>query len=140
MPTSLPQAIVTLIHEEQARQDGRFIRHPDLPAYLAKLGEHAEIVSDTAAGRCRGFVAFYGNNLETRQAFITLVVVDPRDRGTGLGKALVACVLAIARQRGFASCRLEVAKDNQAAYDLYSKQGFHVVHDGTDNYLLEIAL
>lgn len=140
MPIPLPDAIVTLIREEQARQEGRFIRHPDLPAYLAKLADHAEIVSDTSGGRCRGFVAFYGNDLKTRQAFITLVVVDPRDRGTGLGQALVGCVLAIVRQRGFTSCRLEVAKDNRPAYELYTKQGFQVVADGTDYHLLEIAL
>ncbi len=140
MARALPDEVASLIRDEQARQAGRFIAHPDLAAYLAKLAERAELLIDSAEGRCRGLVAYYCNDLETRQAFITLVVVDPRDRSTGLGKALVGCVLAIARQRGFTSCRLEVAKDNQAAYELYSRQGFRVVEDRPHNHLLEIAL
>ena len=140
MSTHLPEPIVTIILEEQARQGGRFIEHADLPAYLAKLAEHAEILSDTAEGRCRGLVAFYCNDLDSRRAFITLVVVDPRDRGTGLGQSLVACVLTIAKQRGFTTCRLEVAKGNRAAYDLYAKQGFREVDERPHTHLLEITL
>jgi len=54
--------IKSLILEEQARQNGLFIQHVDMDTYLAKLGEKAEIVSDSTGGRCRGFVAFYCNN------------------------------------------------------------------------------
>ncbi len=140
MSTPLPEPVLRLILEEQARQAGHFIEQPDLEVYLAKLAERAELLADSADGRCRGLVAYYCNDLETRQAFITLVVVDPRDRGTGLGRALVACVLSIAKQRGFTSCRLEVARTNQAAVDLYRAQGFRVAAERAHNYLMEIAL
>ena len=140
MALSPPDAIVALIFEEQARQSGHFIEDVDLPAYLAKLADRAEWLSDFTAGRCRGFVAYYCNDPGSRRAFITLVLVDPRDRGTGLGRALVTCVLQIAKQRGFTACGLEVAKSNQAAYDLYLSLGFQVVEERAHRVLLEAGL
>jgi ribosomal protein S18 acetylase RimI-like enzyme len=136
----LSDSIKSLILEEQARQLNLFVEGVDMDAYLVKLGEQAEILSDSVAGRCRGFVAYYCNDLATRQAYIALMAVDPRDRGVGLGGSLVACVLNIARQRGFTSCRLEVRKSNQAAQEMYLAQGFRVIEDRTSKYLSEIVL
>lgn len=140
MTRSLPLQLQALILDEQVRQSGQFIVGVDVDAYLAKLADKAEILSDWADGRYRGFVAFYCNDQATRAAFITLVLVDPRDRGTGLGRTLVDCVLTLARQRGFTTCRLEVAKSNHAAYAMYLAQGFRVVEQRTHNDLLEIVL
>jgi len=136
----LPESITSLIREEQARQGGRFIEGVDLETYLAKLSARAEILSDLAEQRCRGFVAFYANDLVTRQAHITLVLVDPRDRGTGVGRALTGCVLDLARRRGFTLCRLEVARDNQAAHAMYRALGFRVIEERARKKLMEIAL
>jgi ribosomal protein S18 acetylase RimI-like enzyme len=136
----LPESIRSLILAEQARQGDRFITGVDLPAYLAKLGEQSEILSDSAQGRCRGFVAFYCNDAASRLAFITLVLVDPRDRGTGLGRVLVTGVLEIAKRRGFTACRLELAAHSDAARALYTSIGFRVVERRGDKDLLEVAL
>ena len=100
----LPDAIKSLILEEQARQSNRFVEGVDLEEYLVKLGEKAEILSDSVHGRCRGLVAYYCNDESTRQAFVTLVLVNPLDRGLGLGAALLSCVLSMARSRGFTTC------------------------------------
>src|SRR6266851_4700971 len=134
----LPDSIRSLILDEQARQDNRFIEDVDLGEYLAKLGDKAEILSDSAGERCRGFVAFYCNDQTTKQAYITLVLVDPRDRGLGIGRTLVACVLDLAKRRGFTSCRLQVARHNEAAHAMYRALGFRVVEDGGKKSLLEI--
>ena len=135
----LPESIQSLIREEQTRQGDRFVEG-DLEAYLVKLGEHAEILSDAAGGRCHGFVAFYCNDLATKQAFITSVLVDPRDRGRGIGRALVACVLDLSKRRGFATCQLEVARSNEAARAMYLSMGFRAVGNKGQSDLLEIAL
>ena len=136
----LPESIRSLILEEQERQGEHFIEDVDLDEYLAKLAGIAEILSDSADGRCRGFVAFYCNDHATKQAFISLVLVDPRDRGLGIGQALVACVLDIAKRRGFTACRLEVAKRNEVAHAMYRSLGFRVVEDRARKDLLEIVL
>jgi ribosomal protein S18 acetylase RimI-like enzyme len=136
----LHESIRSLILEEHVRQGGRFLEGVDLQAYIAKLGDQGEIVSDSVQDRCRGFVAFYCNDESSRQAYITLVLVDPRDRSTGLGQSLVRQVLDLAKRRGYRSCRLEVAKQNEAAYAMYTSIGFRVVEDRGAKDLLEIAL
>ncbi len=136
----LPEPIHSLILEEYARHGDRFIDAADVPGYVAKLGERSEILSDIAGGRCRGFVAFYCNDESSRQAYITLVLVDPRDRGAGLGRALVGGVLEIARRRGYTSCRLEVARHNAGARAMYDAIGFRLVEDRGSKDVLEIAL
>ena len=136
----LTEAMRTLILEEQARQAGRFVEGIDLETYLRKLDEHAEILDDSLAGRCRGFVAFYCNDLATRQAYISLVLVDPQDRATGLGRKMVAGVLDVCRQRGFVSCRLEVRKDNVAALGMYRTLGFARVGERANADVLERLL
>lgn len=136
----LPDSITTLILEEQARQAGRFIEGVDLDAFLQKLGERAELVSEADGRRCRGFVAFYCNNLDTRRAFITLVLVAPQDRATGLGRTLVSRVLDICRDRGFSACGLEVRSDNTAAIAMYAGLGFVATGERDGRQILERAL
>lgn len=136
----LPEAITSLILEEQARQNGHFIEGVNVDAYLMKLGTKAEIVSDSIAGRCRGVVAFYCNDRNLNKAFITLVLVNPNDRGLGIGSALVAYVLSTAKRREFTGCRLEVCKSNHIANKMYQSQGFHFVEDRGGKRLLEVDL
>ena len=137
----LPPVITALIREEQARQANRLVEDTDFEAYLRRLDERAELVSVAAAdGRCRGFVAFYCNNLATRQAYITLVLVAPADRGTGLGRSLVSDALDACRGRGFTACRLEVRVDNTAALALYQSLGFATVEQRNGRHLMEVAL
>lgn len=135
----LTDAIKTLIREEQTRQSHRFVDGVDLETYLRRLDERAEVVDDVDAGRCRGFVAFYCNDAVSKRAFITLVLVAPQDRSTGLGRALVTRVLDICRQRGFTTCRLEVRADN-TALAMYQALGFATVEDRGGKQLMEVAL
>lgn len=136
----LTEAIKTMIRDEQDRQSGRFVEGVDLETYLRKLEAHAEVVTDSLAGRCRGFVAFYCNDVASRQAYISLVLVDPQDRAAGLGRKLVARVLEICRERGFVSCRLEVRKDNAAALGMYQALGFAPVGERANADVLELPL
>ena len=136
----LPEPVRALVLAEQTREANRFVEGIEIHAYLDKLAEKAEILADSAAGRCRGVVAYYCNDLASMQAYITLVLVDPRDRGAGIGRALVRRVLDIAKGRGYATCRLEVARRNEAAYAMYESLGFRRVESRPDKDLLEIDL
>lgn len=133
----LTDEIKTLIRDEQARQHDRFVVGVDLDGYLRQLDERAEVVSDLDGRRCRGFVAFYCNNLATRQAYITLVLVAPQDRATGLGRTLVTRALDLCRQRGFTTCRLEVRDDNAVALAMYQALGFATVEQRDGKHLME---
>ena len=52
------------------------------------------------------------------------VWVDPAARGGGVGRALVARAVEVARGEGFERIVLEVADDNAAAVALYDAMGF----------------
>lgn len=136
----LTETVKTLIREEHARQPDRFLDGIDLDAYLRRLDERAEIHADHEGARCRGLVAFYCNNTATRQAYITLVLVAPQDRASGLGRALVSAVLDTCRSRGFATCGLEVRGDNLPALALYESLGFTLVEQRAGKQLLEMTL
>lgn len=136
----LCESIASLIRVEHARAGARFLEDVDLEAYLEKLGRHAEFVAHSVDGECRAVVAYYCNDSQTKRAYITLVLVGQRHRRLGLGRALVACVLDIARRRGFTSCRLEVHKHNQPARDMYLSMGFRPVEERPDKHLMEIRL
>lgn len=135
----LPEPIRSLILQEQARQNGRFIEGVELEEYLAKLDARSEILALTAPERVRGFVAFYCNDESTRRAFITLVLVNGQDRGAGLGRLLTTSVLNIAKARGFRSCGLETAAWNDAARAMFTAVGFRVVERRGSKDLMEVA-
>jgi ribosomal protein S18 acetylase RimI-like enzyme len=136
----LTASMKDMIRAEQASQGGRFVASADLEAYLDKLDTRAEVVAEMENGRCRGFVAFYCNNVQSGRAFITLVLVSPQDRGSGIGRALVSRVLDVCRERAFVACGLEVRSDNTAAMALYSSLGFASVGDRDGRQILECAL
>lgn len=132
--------IIELIVEEQDRQSGQLLTGVDFKTYLAKLTELAEITGTFIQDRCRGFVAFYCNDVESKNAFITLLLVDPRDRGLGVGRGLMLCALMLMKSRGFETCKLEVKKSNQAALCLYQSLNFRMVEDRTNSFILEVKL
>jgi ribosomal protein S18 acetylase RimI-like enzyme len=134
------EAIRSLVVAEQMRQDSRFIESVDIDGYFAKLLARAEWLTEIDGDRLRGVVAYYCNDTAMRRAYISLVLVDPRDRGSGLGKALVLRALDVARARGFKSCRLEVNPSNEPAYAVYRALGFTLVEARATRHLLEAPL
>ena len=136
----LPAEIRSLIVAEQAKQNGHFIEGVDLDEYMAKLADKAELLTDSLGARVRGVVAYYCNDEAAGCAYISLVLVDPSARRQGLASVLVRCVMDIARRRGFASCRLEVGAENEAAYAAYRQLGFRYVEVRGHKHLLEATL
>jgi ribosomal protein S18 acetylase RimI-like enzyme len=55
---------------------------------------------------------------------IHALVIDPARQGGGLGRAAMACCEAFARDRGFASVRLDAYPGNPAAIALYERLGY----------------
>lgn len=131
----LSEKIVNLIRDEQIRQNGEFV--PDKCEYLRKLAKNAEILSHESQDKCLGFIFFYCNDLNKYSSYITLLMVAPHSRKSGVGAALVRYVLTLTAQREFKVCRLEVKKINVAAIKLYEAMGFSQIEDRGDKYLME---
>lgn len=58
------------------------------------------------------------------QAFIAYMAVEPKFRGCGAGRALLAAAEGAARERGLPHLTLMVTEENDAARRLYERDGF----------------
>jgi ribosomal protein S18 acetylase RimI-like enzyme len=67
--------------------------------------------------------------LEDDHAGLFAVATAPAWRGRGLGRSVVAALLAEARHRGAASAYLQVTADNAPALALYRRFGFSASHE-----------
>jgi ribosomal protein S18 acetylase RimI-like enzyme len=134
----IPDEVVSLIEEEQAKQQGKFI--PLGIDYLEKIGDRAELLVHQLNGQVLGFIFFYCNAPDKESSFITLIATAESSRGKGIGFALVSYVLNLARERGFSRCALEVGKSNTAALNLYKKIGFNFQEDRGEKILMNIDL
>jgi ribosomal-protein-alanine N-acetyltransferase len=81
--------------------------------------------------RVAGFVAFWK---VVDEMHINNLAVHPEWRGRGLGRRLLAGVLAAAYDLGVRRATLEVRRSNLAAQRLYAAAGFRVVAVRADYY------
>lgn len=70
----------------------------------------------------------------TRLARLYSIAVDGQARGLGLGRRLLAALEQQAAERGWLFMRLEVARDNQPAIELYESMGYSVFGIYSDYY------
>ena len=65
--------------------------------------------------------------LDDEEVELARLIVDPARRRSGLGRALVAQLVAVASATGLAGCLLRVVPDNEPAIALYRAAGFAAV-------------
>ena len=66
----------------------------------------------------------FSSHYREGELFLDTLAVHPSSRGQGVGTRLLQAVLALARERGFDSVRLEVVDTNPGARRLYERLGF----------------
>ncbi|MCR4874147.1 MAG: GNAT family N-acetyltransferase [Clostridia bacterium] len=108
--------ILNLVYDE--------ITIPNYEEYKEKVCKYAQIVKAVYNDTIVGFVAFYANNLETKQAYITQIAVLKDYQKMHIGSELLNTCLKIAKKAGMETCRLEVNNCNVNAITFYKKKGF----------------
>ena len=94
----------------------------------------------TVGAEIAGYALFFHNFSSwrgRRGIYLEDIFVRPEMRGRGLGKALLAEVRRIARERGCARIEWVVVDWNQPAIDFYLSQGAQAV-DGWTLYRLDV--
>jgi ribosomal-protein-alanine N-acetyltransferase len=61
------------------------------------------------------------------EAHVLNICVDPPAHGQGVGRAMLRCLLQVARDHGSESAYLEVRPTNEHALSLYRSEGFRTV-------------
>jgi ribosomal protein S18 acetylase RimI-like enzyme len=68
------------------------------------------------------------------------IAVVPSARGKGVGSALLAALLARAREAGYPSISLSVDRNNAGAIELYERHGFSQVAEDADSLTMLAAI
>ena len=97
----------------------------ELAEFIGRLDRSANgLWHVTEEGRLLGSIAIDGEDLGGGLAHLRWFIVDPRSRGSGIGKRLLARAIDAADQQGFAEIRLWTLKGLDAARTLYERSGF----------------
>ena len=92
---------------------------------MKKISKNAEcyVAKNINNIQC-GFIAFYANNRQTYQAYITAIVVNEKHRGMGVAKALLDVCQLVSKSRGMKCIVAEINRDNPNSIRCFSKEGF----------------
>lgn len=132
--------IKSMIANEQNHQQDEFFSIADIDAYLGKLMNVADVMAHYKNGRLVGFVAFYCNDEVMKQAFVSLIVVSPDMRGTGVSGSLLETMVLMAKRYGLEKICLEVKKNNCRAFKFYVRHGFKIKSQNEHSHIMELAV
>lgn len=119
-----PECIELVRKQLHVNRDFLSLSDFEIEGYLSKIDSLSIFEKYYIENKLAGFVSFYCNNEESKEAFITMVLVDKSYRGKGIAQKLIIEVIDIIKEQGFLKCNLEVKADNVNAIKLYSKIGF----------------
>jgi ribosomal protein S18 acetylase RimI-like enzyme len=145
LATPADQAAVLAMHEAFFHEDGLVgfaleDRIAGLDLLLAQPGRWGEIYLIRAADEVAGyFVTTWGFTVELGGPFVLIdeLYLSLPFRGRGWGRAGLAFVSEMARQRGQRAVQLEVEHHNAHAAQLYQRAGF-VAHATRTTYELRL--
>lgn len=105
----------------------------DLDAYAKKLQRNAIVYVAKDDIENLGLIAFYANDRNTRNAYLTQLAVQSNGQKKKIGQTLLELCIADAKSKGMTEITLEVYNHNDAAIRFYAKNGFEFWNEATLN-------
>ena len=121
--------------------DPMFRNQDSLEQLAKKYSENAHVAVVKVENNIAGYVAFYCNDMESKTAYISMIVVKSEYQGLHLGGKLLDYVVSISKEKGMCKIKLEVAKENKKATGFYIHKGFvfkNEASEHSDYYILDI--
>lgn len=107
----------------------------NIAVYVEKILKHATIIEIRNNERLVAFIAYYDNDLNFSNAFLSMLAVETNSRKMGYGKSLLEFSIKEIEKKGFKSYGLEVKKNNDKAILLYEKYGFVYLEDRKNDFI-----
>lgn len=119
------QDCIDLILKE-ANSDPQFFGdlNMDSNIYLDKIDKNAIFEKYYVDNNLAGIIAYYCNDLKTKEAYLTLMLVDEDYRGMGISKKLMNSVKDKVQERGFKKINLEVNLKNPEVISSHKRLGY----------------
>lgn len=110
--------------------------------YCEKIARSGEVIKYITNDDCVGFCVYYNNDFSSHKAYISLIGVDVKFQGNGIGNQLLQYVKRDSKRLKMQRIELRVNKSNDKAIAFYERNGFHIMGDEIDNnqYLMAMNL
>lgn len=98
----------------------------DLNDYAQKVLENGVVLSVEKDNEIVSACMFYCNDIQTQQAYITLLATLPTQQGKHYGNALMRFTERICKDRGMREIHLDTEKCNTKAIRFYENMGYYI--------------
>lgn len=102
------------------------VKSQNFEDFIDKISCNANVISACLNGHVAGYCAYYMNDFESREAYITLIAVDKEFQADHLGTIMLDYIKAVAVINGFIGIRLEGHDNNMKAIRFYEHNNFCV--------------
>lgn len=109
------------------------------PTLLEKLYQKGKCIF-AYNGKALGYCAFYANDSEWKNAYISLIAVAPECQKMHIGTKLLNDSFETMRACGMNYCLLEVRKNNANAIRFYETNHFVMIEEREECYLMRCKL
>lgn len=123
--------------QRELEKNSNLLRSINLTEYFLKIDKKCQWIKWYINEELVGVIAYYCNDLVSKIAYITLVLVDAEYRGRGIAKMMLEKLFLDVKLKDFNQCHLEVNSQNFNAYNLYRNLGFRILKEKSiDSYIM----
>lgn len=108
--------------------------------YANKLLDKATFFSVFENSTMCAFIAFYDNDEDRENAYLSMLAVRLKYRGLGLGESLLKHSIRVLKRKSFKYYNLEVFKNNDSAIKLYLQNNFEIIRESEASYKMTLNL
>ncbi len=121
----MKQRIINLLEILEKISDGQLVGGNTFD-YVDKIIEKATINEIIIENELVAFIAYYDDDIKSKQAFLTMLAVKPEFQNKGYAGKLLEKAISDLEVKNFKYMGLEVLKTNKEAIAFYTKHGFYV--------------
>ena len=109
----------------------------NISEYAEKLNQNAEIYFlVNSDNKDIGMCAIYTNDYENKIIYISSISIKKEYLSKGLGQVLLDHIFTLKDKYNMEYIKLEVKKNNTKAINFYKKNGFQIITEKEDTYLM----
>jgi ribosomal protein S18 acetylase RimI-like enzyme len=131
--------LLDLISKYNNIENGLRINVP-IEEYINKLLEFSTLITYQESHQIMGFIAYYKNDPEKKDSFLTMLLIDETSRNKKIGQKLLDFALSDVSNSNFKIMNLEVLKSNNRAIEFYKKNKFKIQSENGEFYKMSLCL
>lgn len=115
-----------------------FRDNEELKAWPLKLSRFASVITCYDKNKIVACMFFYSNDIAVLndEGYVVFFCVLPEYRKNGIASNILRLAKLQLKEKGISKLKLRCAKSNIEAYGLYTKNGFSVIDEDEEHYML----